>query len=70
MSGSGPIYEYQRELTAKLEQALRERDEARAELRTVAERQREACAQWVADYCSDAKAAGVRALPLVTEVKP
>ena len=28
MSGSGPIYEYQRELTAKLEQALRERDEA------------------------------------------
>lgn len=33
MSGSGPIYEYQRELTAKLEQALRERDEARAALK-------------------------------------
>lgn len=32
MSGSGPIYEYQRELTAKLEQAFRERDEARAEV--------------------------------------
>lgn len=31
MSGSGPIYEYQRELTAKLEQVTRERDEARAE---------------------------------------
>lgn len=30
MSGSGPIYEYQREVTARLEQALRERDEARA----------------------------------------
>lgn len=36
MSGSGPIYEYQRELTAKLEQALRERDEARAELAFIA----------------------------------
>lgn len=33
MSGSGPIYEYQREVTARLEQALRERDEARAEVR-------------------------------------
>ena len=32
MSGSGPIYEYQRELTAKLDAALRERDEARAEV--------------------------------------
>jgi hypothetical protein len=32
MSGSGPIYEYQRELTAKLEQIMRERDEARAEV--------------------------------------
>ena len=32
MSGSGPIYEYQRELTAKLDAALRERDEARAAL--------------------------------------
>lgn len=30
MSGSGPIYEYQREVTARLEQAIRERDEARA----------------------------------------
>jgi hypothetical protein len=36
-------------------------------VRAVAQQQREACAQWVADYCSDAKAAGVRALPLVTE---
>lgn len=32
MSGSGPIYEYQREVTVKLEQAIRERDEARAEV--------------------------------------
>lgn len=32
MSGSGPIYEYQREVTERLEQALRERDEARAEV--------------------------------------
>lgn len=30
MSGSGPIYEYQRELTAKLEEVTRERDNARA----------------------------------------
>jgi hypothetical protein len=35
MSGSGPIYEYQRELTAKLDAALRERDEARAEVETL-----------------------------------
>lgn len=32
MSGSGPIYEYQREVTARLEQAIRERDEALAEV--------------------------------------
>ena len=32
MSGSGPIYEYQRELTAKLDAAIRECDEAQAEV--------------------------------------
>lgn len=32
MSGSGPIYGYQREVTERLEQAIRERDEARAEV--------------------------------------
>ena len=37
MSGSGPIYEYQREVTARLEQAIRERDEARAEARELRE---------------------------------
>lgn len=117
MSGSGPIYEYQRELTARLEQALRERDELRAEverlrterstllcgegcslagildgqdgvsrcaehdkrlqiaLRTVAEAQREACADYVRLWRLDPKAGAiawhsedaVRATPLVTE---
>lgn len=49
--------------------AERERDEARAALRTVAERQREACAQYL--YSMGARfageAAGIRATPLVTE---
>jgi hypothetical protein len=108
MSGSGPIYEYQRELTAKLEQTLRERDEARAEvkrlrkakhtsdclkqsaynaecvcgadeaqrdlLRTVAERQREACARafkWPSEALAYYQAAEVvRATPLVTDANP
>ena len=92
MSGSGPIYEYQRELTAKLEVMRRERDEARAEverlrasvenldalyisrtdalreceaaLRTVAEAQREACAE---RFYADAMADFILATPLVTE---
>lgn len=38
MSGSGPIYEYQRELTAKLEQVMRERDEAVKRLGVTVER--------------------------------
>ena len=40
MSGSGPIYEYQRELTARLEQAIRERDEALALLAVEKEKAR------------------------------
>ena len=114
MSGSGPIYEYQRELTAKLEQVMRERDEARACLafervtvaelraeverlradnadllsrldaaafavkhgiREVAEKQREACANylhvWRYDPSKGARSwdecDAVRATPLVTE---
>lgn len=133
MSGSGGILEYQRELTAKLEQVMRERDEARAEverlrgtlkalverikevgehpeyravwecahlhrgpyrgpqyesemnkaraalctvaearadLRTVAERQREACAAHMYRHAPSTYADTVRATPLVTEEKP
>ena len=49
MSGSGPIYEYQRELTARLEQALRERDEARSAAREL----RAAIVDWLA--CHEAQ---------------
>lgn len=37
MSGGGTIYEYQRELTAKLEQVMQERDRLRNALESIRE---------------------------------
>jgi hypothetical protein len=63
--------------TNDLEDARLERDEARAALKDVAERQREACADFVRLWRLDAKLGAiawhsedaVRATPLVTEVE-
>ena len=53
MSGSGPIYEYQRELAAKLDAALRERDEARDEVAAAFQRGAEAMREKAARACAD-----------------
>ena len=56
------------DMRAMLEQVTRERDEARAsaadQFRRGAEAMREACARWVADFCSSGKAFALRALPI------
>lgn len=43
--------------------------DARVAFRRGAEAMREACAQWVGDYCSSARARAIRALP-IPEDKP
>ena len=45
----------------------RQRDLQKLAYRRGAEAMREACAQWVADYCSFGRAAAVRALPIPEE---
>lgn len=76
MSGSGPIYEYQRELTAQLEQVMRERDEARAQIKelravlTEAGARLRACGEQLTEHAYQEMASVLFDLPVVTEDKP